>query len=71
MTTLVFRGNGRRWEQSASLGSELGSGSKPCESSEQVAAMNWAQNKRFEQTNGTPARTLAPFAAQPQRSMDY
>jgi hypothetical protein len=26
--------------------------------------MNWAQNKRFEQTNGTPARTLAPFAAQ-------
>jgi hypothetical protein len=32
--------------------------------------MNWAQNKRFEQTNGTPARTLAPFAAQPQRSAD-
>jgi len=30
--------------------------------------MNWAQNKRFEQTNGTPARWMAPFAAQPQRS---
>ena len=67
MTLLVLRGNGRSWQQSALSGAMLGCGSEACESSEQVAAMNWAQNKRFEQTNGTPARTMAPFAAQPQR----
>jgi len=70
IASLVLRGNGRPWEQSALPGTVLGSGSKPCESSEQVAAMNWAQNKPFEQTNGTPPRTMAPFAAQRQRSPD-
>jgi len=33
--------------------------------------MNWAQNKPLEQTNGTPPRRMAPFAAQRQRSADW
>jgi len=30
--------------------------------------MNWAQNKPLEQTNGTLARWVVPFAAQRRRS---